>query len=117
MKFALIAFVGMFVGRKIGWSLSKGFFYVAPMVLAVAGVAVWGIVVGYGMSYLIGATHPNLILRWILGFALGAYVAIPNFGLFNESTLPDSVMSRHFMISTLPLVTYIVTEVATYSMR
>ena len=57
------------------------------MALSVVGVAVWGVVVGYGMSYLIGATHPNLILRWIFGFGLGAYVAVPNFGLFNESTL------------------------------
>jgi len=117
MKFTLIAFVGMFVGRKIGWGLSKGFFYIAPTVLSVVGVAVWGIAVGYGMSYLIGATHPNLILRWVLGFGLGAYVAIPNFGLFQESTLPDEVMPRHFMISSLPLVGYIVTVVATYSMR
>jgi len=68
----------------------------------------------YGPDWL---ADPGTVLKWILGFALGACVAIPNYGLFAESTIPDSGLPRHSMISNLPLVTYVVTEFATQSMR
>ncbi|PYV75688.1 MAG: hypothetical protein DMG96_16405 [Acidobacteria bacterium] len=87
------------------------------MAMSFAGTVVWGLGVGVGMSSLIGWLHPGAVLKWILGFALGAYVAIPNYGLFAESTIPDSDLPRHSMISHWPLVTYIVTEFATQSMR
>ncbi|MFI5089952.1 MAG: hypothetical protein ACHP7P_07825 [Terriglobales bacterium] len=97
--------------------MSKAYLYPAPIVLSFVGAAAWGVIVGLGMSGLIGWLHPNAILKWILGFALAAYVAVPNFGLFKKSTIPDSEQPRHLMISNLPLVTYVITEFATRSMR
>ena len=81
------------------------------------GVVIWGVVTGWSMSSLIGWQHPNVILKWVLGFALAAYVAIPNYGLIQESTIPDSDQARRTMISFVPLIAYVVTEFATQSMR
>jgi hypothetical protein len=117
MWFAFAALVFMCVGRSLGWTISRAFLYPAPMALSVTGTIIWGLLVGVGMSNLIGWLHPGTVVKWILGFALGAYVAIPNYGLFAESTIPDSDLPRHMMISNWPLVTYVVTEFATRSMR
>jgi len=53
VTFFLTAFIFMYVGRRLGWVLSKGFFYGAPALLSFIGVVVWGIVVGCSMSGLI----------------------------------------------------------------
>lgn len=42
-----------------------------------------------------------------MGYALGGYVAIPNFGLFLESSIPAATQPRHSLVSTLPLISYI----------
>jgi hypothetical protein len=78
---------------------------------------VWGVAVGVSMSALIGWLHPGTVLKWVLGFALGAYVSIPNYGLVVESTIPDYARPRHVMISNVPLLTFVFTELATHSMR
>jgi hypothetical protein len=117
MAFAFAALTFMLIGRRLGWALSKGFFYSAPAPLSFVGLLIWGIAVGWGMSRLIGWQHPNMTLKWVMGFALAAYVAIPNFGLFQESTIPEWDQARHAMISSLPLIAYVITEFATQSMR
>ena len=117
MWFVFAAFAFMMVGRKIGWAVSKGFLYTAPTVVSFVGAVVWGIAVGWCMSGLIRWQHPNVIFKWILGFGLAAYVAIPNFGLLDESTIPEWEQKRHAMITWVPLIAYIITEFATRSMR
>jgi hypothetical protein len=117
MWFAFAAVAFMVVGRYLGWGVSRAFLYPAPIPLSLVGAVAWGVVVGVGMSSLIGWLHPGSILKWVLGFGLGAYVSIPNFGLFSEGTIPDSDQPRHFMISNVPLVAFVVTEFATQSMR
>jgi hypothetical protein len=54
--------------------------------------------------------HPFWLLKYILGFGMGAYVAVPNYGLLNESTIPPEEIRRHERISLLPLWTYILTS-------
>jgi hypothetical protein len=44
-----------------------------------------------------------VVVRWIIGFGLAAYVAIPNYGLFQESSIPYDEQMRDLMISWLPL--------------
>jgi len=117
LAFAIIALVYMVVGRQFGWGLSKRFLYTAPIVLSFIGTVVWGIVVGWSMSGLIGWLHPNIVFRWVLGFGLAAYVAVPNYGLFQETTIPEWEQMRHAMISWFPLIAYLVTEFVTKSMR
>jgi hypothetical protein len=117
MWFVFAAFVFMSIGRKVGWGLSKAILYRVPMAPSILFAAGWGIAVGIGTSSLIGWLHPGTVLKWILGFALGAYVSIPNYGLFAESTIPDSEGIQHLMISNLPLAAYVITEFTTRSMR
>jgi hypothetical protein len=115
--FIFLSIILMVIGRKVGWAISKGILYPAPTTVSLVLSACWGIAVGFAISGMIGALHPGPVLKWIMGFALGAYVAIPNFGLFSQGTIPDDVQPRHTMISNVPLVAYIVTEFATKSMR
>ncbi len=56
------------------------------------------------MSGLIGWLHPNVLLKWILGFALAAYVSIPNYGLVAEATIPEDELARHNMLYVMPFV-------------
>jgi hypothetical protein len=117
MWFVFSAFVFMFIGRYVGWALSRGVFYPAPIAVSLIGMVLWGIGVGWCMSGLIGWQHPNAVLKWIFGFALAAYVSIPNYGLVNESTIPAHAQPRHMMIQWVPFIVYIATEFATASMR
>jgi hypothetical protein len=117
MWFFGAALVFMTFGRKLGWGVSKSILYRAPGAVAIFGCVLWGCAVGLGMSALIGWLQPGTALKWIMGFALGAYVAIPNFGLNRYDAVPDSALPRHIMVSNLPLITYAVVEFATRSMR
>src|ERR1700684_1313673 len=112
IAFVFVAFVFMMVGRKLGWSLSKLIFYPAPAVISFIILIGWGVAVAWGMDGLIVWLHPNVVIKWIMGFALAAYVAVPNYGLLQESSIPDDKQMRHMMISWLPLVVYVLTEIA-----
>lgn len=112
MVFFLIAVVLMLVGRKVGWALSRRALYPAPAGVAAPFCVLWGYIVALGMRSLIDYQHPGLILRWIMGYALAAYVAIPNYGLFDEATIPDHAARRHMLVSNLPLSVYIAASIA-----
>jgi hypothetical protein len=109
MVFFFIALVFMYVGRKIGWALSKAVLYTASPVTAGIGSAIWGVGVALSMFCVIRWQEPNIILKIIMGYALGWYVAIPNFGLLQEGAIPEEAKPRHLMISTWPTVAYLVT--------
>jgi len=112
MIFAAAAMVGMYVGRKLGWWLSRSVLYTAPTWFAALVCVAWGSAVAAGVSALIAWRDPGLVLRVVLGYALGAYVAIPNYGLVVESTVPLHGRARHEIISGLPLGAYIAGLVA-----
>ncbi len=112
IEFIFISLVFMVIGRKFGWWLSKLIFYPAPAFISFINLIGWGVAVAWGMDVLIGWLHPNAVVKWIMGFCLAAYVAIPNYGLFQESSIPDDKQMRHMMISWLPLLVYIATEIA-----
>jgi hypothetical protein len=112
IEFILISLVFMVMGRKFGWSLSELIFYPAPAVISLINLIGWGVAVAWGMDVLIGWLHPNMVLKWILGFGLAAYVAVPNYGLLQESSIPDDKQTRHMLISWLPLIVYTATEIA-----
>jgi hypothetical protein len=112
LGFIFVALIFMVIGRYMGWGLSKSFLYGAPIILSFIAAVGWGIAVGWSMSGLLEWLHPNVIFKWSLGFGLAAYVAVPNYGLFHESTIPDQDQPRHMMISWVPMVSYIITEFA-----
>ena len=108
MRFTLAALVFLFIGRKIGWILSKKVLYTSGKGLTVVACILWGISVAFCIRCLINAEHPHWILKMIFGFALGAYVAQPNFGLLHGETIPENAMPRHDLVSMLPLWVFIV---------
>ncbi len=112
MTFVLLALACLYVGRKVGWGLSRALLYTSSGPAAIFYCALWGVSVGLGVSCLIQWQHPGLALRCIMGYALGSYVAIPNFGLLGESTIPGHAQARHQLISTFPLPVYIATLIA-----
>ncbi len=111
MTFFFIAYMFLYIGRKIGWALSKIALYTVPTMISVVLCVVWGIVVAKAIYWLIFWQQPDIILRWIMGYALGAYVAIPNFGLIEPSSIPAHAQARHALVSFLPQFIYIVSLV------
>lgn len=117
MGFFFAALVFMLAGRKLGWMFSKKFLYPTSGAVCLTGTVVWGVNVAFAMDLLIAWLHPGMILKWIMGFALGAYVAIPNYGLFAEPTIPEFMRTRHRVITNLALVAFVVTEIVTRTWR
>ena len=112
MVFFVFALIFLFWGRRLGWTLSKSALYIAPITISVVLCVVWGAVVAAAIRGLIDWQQPSTILRWWMGYALGAYVSVPNFGLLNESSIPAHAQNRHMLISNLPLLVYIACSVA-----
>jgi len=111
MGFFFCTVVFMYAGRKLGWIVSKPL-YLAPVVCIILFGIFWGATIAGSIGGLIYWQEPGVILRWIMGYALGAYVAIPNFGLLNEASVPDEAIVRHVLLKVVPLATYIVCSVA-----
>jgi len=107
MIFFLIMVCVLYVGRKLGWSLSKNVLYSAPIVVVFSLCLVWGASLAFGIHSLIRWLSPNIILKIIMGFGVGAYVSMPNYGLFDGSTIPENEMPRHLLISNLPFGAFI----------
>jgi len=111
ISFVLFSIVLMYYGRRLGWLLSRAFLYSSPSTFVVFLCVIWGALVAYLIHLLIGWQQPHWILKWIFGFALGAYVSMPNYGLVAESTIPEHAFKRHELISLLPLSIYILSSV------
>jgi hypothetical protein len=112
MAFVLIAILGMYVGRRLGWVLSRALLYSSPSALAILLCVIWGVLIAFLIHLHIGWLHPHWILKSIFGFAFGAYVSMPNFGLVDESTIPPHAIKRHELVSLLPLGIYILSSVS-----
>src|SRR6266478_2736260 len=112
MAFVLVTMFGMYPGRRLGWLFSKLVLYTAPTAIAILGCMIWGCSVALLIHALIAWQHPHWVLKSIFGFALGAYVAIPNYGLLIESSIPAHATKRHELISALPLCVFIFASIA-----
>lgn len=110
--FVGLAFVFMYIGRKTGWALSKAVLYPSHVAVTALLCIGWGIAVAYAIHALIAWQHPNIIVKIIFGFLLGAYVATPNYGLVAEFSIPPHAMPKHKMIFTLPFFVYIASSIA-----
>jgi hypothetical protein len=106
MLFFLCALLLMFIARKIGWDCSKTL-YSKPMFIVIIFGLLWGIIIAYSIYKIILWQEPNSILRWVMGYFMGAYIAIPNFGLLDESSIPDYALARHVLLKIIPLLIYI----------
>jgi hypothetical protein len=82
------------------------------MIVSIMLCIFWGVGVAVLMRILLNWQQPGAVLRWLMGYALAAYVSIPNYGLLDESSIPEHAILRHKMISNLPLFSYIAAAVA-----
>jgi hypothetical protein len=111
IAFALFAVVLMYFGRRVGWLLSRASLYLHPLPVIIVECIIWGVFVAYLVHLLISWQQPHWLIRWVLGYALGAYVAVPNYGLLVESSIPDHAQPRHLTISNLPLLAYVASSI------
>lgn len=109
--FVFLAFVFMFVGRKVGWILSRGVLYRLAIGMTALLCLLWGVAGAFIIHILIAWQHPNLIVKIVFGYMLGAYVAVPNYGLVSESSIPLHAVQKHNIISLLPVFAYIAASI------
>src|SRR5882724_11148628 len=102
----------MYIGRKIGWALSRSILYSASTAVTTLLCVGWGIAVASCIHILTALLQPNIIVEVIFGFLLGAYVAVPNYGLLAESSISTGARQKHRMIGTLPVFAYVLTLIA-----
>ena len=110
MIFFFCALVFMYIGRKLGWAFSKSLYF-APVVGVFVFGLIWGLAIAASIRGLVAWQEPGVILRWIMGYALGSYVAIPNYGLLNEATIPPEATTRHVLLKAVPFLTYIASSI------
>lgn len=106
IAFLLFSIIFLYLGRKTGWFLSRELLYSSKMGTAIFACVAWGCATALLVRLLISWQHPHWALKYVLGYAQGAYVAIPNFGFVAESTIPPHAMKRHELLCHLPLWTY-----------
>lgn len=110
MLFSVTVLAGMVIGRKIGWGISKGLFYVGPSILIWIMLLIWGTGIAYVFHLSLIHFHPSTVFK-VIGYGAASYVAIPNYGLFAESTIPSEAIPRHKQITNVPLIAFIVAAV------
>jgi hypothetical protein len=98
------------IGRRIGWMLSRRVLYASSWTVSIILCFGWACGVAYGLRLFILAMHPGLILK-VFGYGAGMYISIPNYGLVDEATIPESGRSRHEFIKGVPMVLFIVASV------
>jgi hypothetical protein len=107
VAFVLFAIVLMYLGRKIGWWLSRASLYVHPLPLILLECIVWGALVAYVVHLLVGWQQPHWLVRWIFGYGVGSYVSSPSYGLLVDSSIPEHAYPRHITIMNLPFAVFI----------
>jgi hypothetical protein len=107
----LFSIVFMYFGRRLGWWLSKISLYKDPLPIIITECVLWGILIAYVTHVLIAWQHPYWILKWIFGFGAGSYVSSPNFGLIQEASIPDHAYHRHFTITNLPFLIFVLCSI------
>ncbi len=117
IAFVLFSIVLLYCGRRMGWWLSKNSLYTWPLPVVLLQCVFWGSLVAYIVHLLILWHRPHWILQIIFGFALGAYVSRPNYGLLMEGTIPDHALPRHTLISGLPLLVFIGASIGLWFLR
>lgn len=107
MTFVFLVLIGIVPLRRAGWVLSKKVLYLIPQVLSVVLTMVWASLISYLVHILIRWQDPNIVIKSIFGYGFGSYLSIPNFALFDQSTLPPEEVKRTAYIYVVSLVTFV----------
>ncbi len=97
----------LYLGRKMGWVLSKNLLYTGPVLAALIACTIWGFSVALIVHNFINWQQPNIVVKIIMGYLAGVYLSNPAFGLLNEISIPATALSRHNLVSRLPVWTFI----------
>jgi hypothetical protein len=98
-------FVVMYIGRKVGWAISKSVLYAAPTLVAILLCLMWGGLIAVIIQLVLDFFRPTIVLALIFGYGMGAYVSVPNFGLF--ASVPPQAEGREMLIQIMPFLTYV----------
>lgn len=112
MYFILISLVMWFVVTRLGWKLGRGAVVNFEPVGIIIFSFIWAAAIGLGMRYAIVAFAPNVLLRWIFGYALGGYVSDPTWGMGFE---PGSfAWQKEQIVGGTCKLTYLIAIISSY---
>jgi len=104
----------IYIGRKLGWSLSRRVLYSCNWLICIATCLIWSVGLAYGLRLAILKTNPNWLLR-AFGYGASAYIAVPNYGLTNLGIwLRNTAYPYmwHNFLRTWPIVFFVVASIA-----
>jgi hypothetical protein len=107
----VLLFGGLIVGRTFGWGFSKIFLYPFPTWLAYSFCVLWAIGFAILAHLLIVVQHPGWVLKIII-FGEGWYLAIANYGLIRDDTVPQEFQRKHYLLTLIPTPVYIIAFLA-----
>jgi len=108
--FFICCIVAPYIGRKLGWALSRHLFYATPSAIAVPLCLLWGVAIAFGFRCMVTGLHPNVILATI-GFMAGAYISVPDYGMGDVWQYSFGSATRHDIVSNFPILMYILSSV------
>jgi hypothetical protein len=110
LRFDFVAFVlvGMYVGRPVGWWLSRIALYNLPLLLTIVLCLGWGALIGFALHSLFQEFNPGTIAK-VFAYGAGAYVSVPNYGLIAEDSIAEGsdFQRRHLLIHVVPLAVFL----------
>ncbi len=106
--FILLSLISLFPFRRLGWILSKILYRLNNIIISIIFSVIWGS--GIALIVIVGVNYysPHIIIKIVFGYMLGGYLAVPNYGLVQESTASDSRFPNHFVISNLALIVFVI---------
>jgi hypothetical protein len=113
MIFFFGVFLEIYIGRKLGWALTRRLLYSCNWPICIVSCLIWGIAVAYGLRLAILQTHPNWLLM-AFGYGASAYVAVPNYGIGNGGFWENNInpYQRQQFLQQWPLVFFIIASIA-----
>jgi hypothetical protein len=109
--FVAIVLAAMFIGRSLGWALSKEMLYGGPLPITIILCIIWGALFGYALHFLIRTFDPSAVAK-VFAYGAAAYVSVPNFGL--SAKVPSVMEDRHFLIEVVPFIAFVAVSITLY---
>ncbi|TAJ91712.1 hypothetical protein EPO44_14480 [bacterium] len=110
MAFYIESLIALVFGRYFGWWMCRKFLYSSGWTVCVIVCVIWGVGLAYGTRLFILDNNPNLWMK-IWAYGTGMYISIPNYGLFDESTVADDALSRHVFIKGVPWILFMLASI------
>ena len=112
---SIMSFV--YIGRKVGWFLTKYIFIVLTDGALLRGLLVtWGFITFRVVMQINDSLNPNIFVFCLVAIPAGLYVAQPAYALFSSFTHEQQVERVRF-INFTPLVVYVCLLILAFVMR